>query len=117
MIEPPWKYLSECSETALQNFTVSQLNLAAESRKAIEAETKRMNEALVNAEVGRLLIEKREEILCMAHLRQEVLAFSGTSVLGTVLAPKEPVELRDQRKRLVKSEAMDGKGDRMIRSA
>lgn len=71
----PWEYLGECSETSLQNFMLVQLETAAKIRRVIAAESEHLVEALVSAEVARLLLEKSEEISRMGTLRQGILNF------------------------------------------
>lgn len=71
----PWEYLGECSDTGLQNFQLSQLNVAASLRKVIEVESEKLIDALVNAEIARLLAENAAEMSRALELRQGVLAF------------------------------------------
>lgn len=111
----PWEYLSECSETALQNFMISQLNVAAGLRKTIAAESEKLIEALVLTEVSRLLIEKRDELVRMASLRQSLFDFDRR--IEPVFPAKEGVERFHERDRLRKSERGYGEGNRVKRSA
>jgi hypothetical protein len=76
----PFEYLSDCSETSLQNFQMAQLDVAANLRKVLRTELERLIDALTNAEIARMLTENRAELARMAQLRQGVLDFGAPSI-------------------------------------
>jgi hypothetical protein len=69
----PWNYIAECTPAMLQDFELSQLDSAAALRRTLLAETDRLIQVLVNAEVARLLAEKHGDLARVGRSRQKVL--------------------------------------------
>jgi len=59
----PLEYLTSSSDTSLRNFEMMQLNHAANLEKEIEAMRRERDRANVMAEVARMLIDNRTELL------------------------------------------------------
>lgn len=83
------EYLAMASENGIQDFALSRSNLAANLRRCIEAELKELANALADAALAHLILEKPEELLRMLDLRQRNLQFST----GSRDSSGEPLEI------------------------
>jgi hypothetical protein len=62
MTTPPLEYMLECSDLRLREFIVNRLNRAANLEKERRQIIEELTEALVEAEVARIMLDTRKQL-------------------------------------------------------
>lgn len=78
MAAPPLEYMLECSDSGLREFMVGRLNRAANLEKERKQIAEELTEALVAAEVARVMLDVRKQ-LSMERPVQKSLNLVGDS--------------------------------------